>query len=188
MPLEVSFVGIDLAAVNSRNTGLAILSNNNIRVYTLHKDWEILKLANGKVIAIDAPLFLPIGIKRIHKGMPLRACDKELVNLNIRFFPIQFGSMRILTKRGIKLKERLSGEVIETYPGAVYKLSNLSRSTVAELLKKKFNVSPRNKDEVDAIVCALVAKAHYLGMDIEIGDTKEGLMHLIDLNKFLSKF
>jgi predicted nuclease with RNAse H fold len=64
---------------------------------TVHTDEEILRFARNStadIIAIDAPLNLVPGRKSIEdkNGEHFRACDRELLNRGIRFFPITLGT------------------------------------------------------------------------------------------------
>src|SRR2546426_4817156 len=98
-------VGLDLAGSVKRNPGFCIMDERmHCITKILHTDDEILKFtidAHPSVVSIDAPLFLPKGRKSIEdRGPPhFRECDKELLRMHIRFFPISLGPMRMLTTR-----------------------------------------------------------------------------------------
>src|SRR5690348_7468929 len=106
---ELTFVvGLDLAGSERRNTGFCIM-DSKMCCWTeiLRTDAEILSRtieAKPAVVSIDAPLFLPLGRKSIEdRGPPhFRECDKELLRMHIRFFPISLGPMRMLLTRGMK--------------------------------------------------------------------------------------
>ena len=52
-------------------------------------------------------------------------CDRALLRLGIRFFPITLGPMLMLTERGLALKKKLStmgNHAVECYPGAAQDL------------------------------------------------------------------
>lgn len=164
----------------------------------LYKDREILeevKKVKPRVVAIDAPLALPKGrpslAKKYSKLGHLRECDKELLKLGIKFFPITLGPMRKLTRRGIKLRKKLEEEgfeVIETFPGAAQDILKIPRKQKGlEKLRRgliKLGVKGDVKkkgitgDELDAITCALVAKMYVEGNYLALGDEKEILMIL----------
>jgi len=107
-------VGLDLAGVEKRPSGFCIL-NEKLKAKTLllYTDKEILywvNLLKPKVISIDAPLALPKNRCCLkdscsckNKGH-LRECDKELLKMGIKFFPLTLGAMRTLTLRGLRLK------------------------------------------------------------------------------------
>jgi predicted nuclease with RNAse H fold len=136
-----------------------------------------------KVVAIDAPLFLPLGRKNLRKSkIHLRACDKELLKMKIKFFPISIGPMRSLTKRGISLRKKLEKmkiKVIETFPGGVYDILGINRKSPAALKKFiKFNPKGKKIHEIDAIACAYVAKLYFEGKVRKIGKKGEGYMYI----------
>lgn len=189
-------VGIDLAGSEKRETGFCILDENlRVETFILLKDKEIIEEVERikpKLISIDAPLALPKGrpsLSKKYKNYPhLRECDKELLRMRIKFFPITLGPMRELTKRGIKLKknfEKKGFEVIETFPGAAQDLLKIPRRKEKEELKKgliKLGIKGIKKEitehELDAITCALVGKLYLEGKYLAIGKKEEILMIL----------
>lgn len=181
-------VGIDLAGSEKRETGFCILGENlNVKVFTVFSDKEILDLIkkiNPKIIAIDAPLALPKGRKSLKQksGPHLRECDKELIKLKIKFFPITLGPMRKLTERGIRLRkilEKNGFKVIETYPGGAQDILKIPRKPKEKLVQglKKIGIKripPKaTKHELDAITCALVAKMYLDGEFLALGSKEE---------------
>ena len=190
-------VGLDLAGSPKRNTGFCVMSTGlQCRVLTLHSDEEILSnthRAKPDLVSIDAPLFLPIGRKSLEdRGPPhFRECDKELLRMHIKFFPISLGPMRMLTARGMKLRQTLESrgfEVIESFPGAIQDILGLPRkqagidklsdALVRYGLKFDRPAKSLNGDELDAATSALVGLMHLNGESRTIGDPKEGLMIL----------
>lgn len=190
-------VGIDLAGSERRDTGFCSMSGHlNCRTAILHTDREILDqtiAARPKVVSIDAPLFLPRGRVSLDvEGPPhFRECDKELLKMHIKFFPISLGPMRMLTQRGMALRaalEREEFEVIESFPGAVQDMLRMPRKQRGlPLLRKalakfgvKFEGSPRQLtgDELDAVTSALVGVLYLRNDYTAIGDPTEGLMIL----------
>lgn len=187
-------VGIDLAGVEARPTGFCVLDGMSASCSIRHKDREIVEVTEKirpEVVAIDAPLALPKGRKSLEErsDVHLRACDKALLEMKIKFFPITLGPMRKLTKRGIKLKELLEDknfEVIETYPGAAQDVLEIPRKQrgLEELRKSlaKLGIkglrSKMTGDELDAVTCALVGKMYLDGDYMAIGDPDEILMIL----------
>ena len=190
-------VGIDLAGSEKRNTGFCIMNNKmRCRTATLHTDDEIRRMteeASPSVVSIDAPLFLPKGRKSIEdRGPPhFRECDKELLRMHIRFFPISLGPMRMLTTRGIRLRSSLEAkgiEVIESFPGAIQDLLKMPRKQAGlPLLAKALRGhgvdlgkpdGELNGDELDAVTSALVGLLYVKGTFRAIGDPEEGLMIL----------
>ncbi len=190
-------VGIDLAGSATRNTGFCLMdSRMRCRTSVLHTDDEILaetRAAKPKVVSIDAPLFLPKGRESLEKPGPphFRECDKELLRMHIKFFPISLGPMRMLTARGIRLRTDLEGkglEVIESFPGAIQDLLGMPRkqgglpNLAAALEEYGIGLGVQrngmNGDELDAVTSALVGLLYVKGQYRAIGDPSEGLMIL----------
>lgn len=188
-------VGIDLAGVENRASGFCVLGKKlHANVFTVYTDKEIIEKIleiRPKVIAIDAPLALPLGRKSLEErsDIHLRECDKQLLKMKIKFFPITLGPMRKLTERGIRLRkilEKKGFEVIETYPGAVQDMLKIHRKQKGiDKLKKdlmKIGIKGiencRNDDELDAVTCALVGKMYLEKNYLAIGNKKEILMIL----------
>jgi predicted nuclease with RNAse H fold len=185
------FVGIDLAGVETRPSGFAVLSKSlETRTMILYSDADILRGVSSfkpAVVAIDAPLSLPRGRISLEakSSIHLRECDRELLRRGIRFFPVTLGPMRFLTERGIKLKRRLetSGfKVIEVYPGGAQEILSIPRKSfgVEKLrkglvrLKIKGLERVKTHHELDAVTAALVAKMFYEGDYEAYGDPEEG--------------
>jgi uncharacterized protein len=190
-------VGIDLAGSEKRNTGFCIMDGRmRCNTLVLHTDDEILSNtleAQPSVVSIDAPLFLPKGRKSIEdRGPPhFRECDKELLRMHIRFFPISLGPMRMLTTRGMRLRAALEGkgvEVIESFPGAIQDLLHMPRKQAGLPLLARALIdygvvlgkpeAELNGDELDAVTSALVGLLYKNGTYRAIGDPTEGLMIL----------
>ena len=195
----MNYLGLDLAGSNLRPTGGCIIDHKlSVRCFVLHSDDEILVLARrsrSKVVAIDAPLALPVGrhcLGEHCRGREhFRTCDLALRRMRIRFFPITLGPMRTLTSRGMQLRkklERLGFEVIETYPGAAQDMMGVSRKQYGlEQLQHSLqkigcngDISTRRLtgDELDAVSCALVAKDYADGRYLAIGNPSEIMMIL----------
>lgn len=163
---KATVMGIDLSASEKRYSGVCILRDLSVQTFLVKTDGELLSIADRfrpKVIAMDAPLSLPSD--RDGKGM--RQCDRKLLKLGIRLFPITFRTMSDLAKRGIALKEKLEAkgfQVIEVFPGGAQDLLGLPRKHhnldgLREGLKSfgikglKPNASG---DEIDAVTAAFV--------------------------------
>ncbi len=184
-------VGIDLAGSPKRNTGICTLKRDHITSCTIvHTDQEIIHYIENEspaLIAVDAPLNLPPGRKSIEdkNGEHFRSCDRELLRRGIRFFPITLGPMRLLTKRGIRLKGLLTRRgyaVIEVYPGAAQDIWHTGRKQdgLSKLRKglEKLGLKGLNNnmggDELDAVTAALVGQLFLRGKAEVLGDFKHG--------------
>jgi predicted nuclease with RNAse H fold len=187
------FAGIDLAGVETRPSGFAILDEFlNAKTMILNTDVEIIGRVshfNPLVVAIDAPLSLPRGriSLEVRSNIHLRDCDRELLKRGIRFFPVTLGPMRSLTERGIRLRRVLESsgfKVIEVYPGGAQDILKIPRksSGVERLRKGLTNLRIKGLEgvethhELDAVTAALVAKMFYDGDYEAYGDPDEGLI------------
>lgn len=187
-------VGVDLAGSFKRPTGLCSLDNKLVAKFTtVYEDAEIVRFIEDEkpsVVAIDAPLSLPRGRKSINDrtGPHLRQCDRELLKLKIKFFPVTLGPMRKLTERGIKLADELRTrgfKVIEVYPGAAQDVLLISRKRNLDSLREgllklkiKGDVKKANEHELDAITAALVGLMFLESKVVALGDPEEGLLYI----------
>lgn len=187
------FIGVDLAGVETRPSGFAVLDESlNVSTIILYTDAEILREASRLkpvVTAIDAPLSLPKGrvSLKVRSNIHFRDCDRELLRRGIRFFPVTLGPMRFLTERGIRLKSMLESSgfrVIEVYPGGAQDILKVPRkSSGVEKLRKglarlkiKGLRGVETHHELDAVTAALVAKMFHDGDYEAYGDPEEGLI------------
>ncbi len=167
---EKRVMGIDLAGSDRRNTGICIIDEDLVKIAcTRRTDDEILELFGEHapaLIAIDAPLSLPEGRTHIDEknDKHFRECDLMLRKLGIKFFPITLGPMRMLTKRGFKLKNELEKRgaiAVEAYPGANYDVWGVKRKDKGEITAKfselgfKLDEQDYSQDELDAVCCAI---------------------------------
>lgn len=189
-------VGIDLAGAERRDSGSCTLDDGLVvKVCTLRSDDEILREVDKMrpaLIAIDAPLSLPLGrcclrdtCECRNRGH-LRQCDRELLNRRIRFFPVTLGPMRKLTERGMRMKrvmEEMDYRVIEVYPGGAQDVWGIPRkqkglSALREGLLRMVGSIPTivSHHELDAISSALVGYLYMKGEYEALGNPQEGLM------------
>jgi predicted nuclease with RNAse H fold len=194
-------VGIDLAASVNRKTGFSVLYEDlSCFSRILYRDKEIIQatvLERPDIVCIDAPLFFPSGKKSFRKiGPPhLRECDRVLLRMGIKFFPITLGPMRSLTLRGIRLKRALVSEgirVFESFPGAVQDLLGIPRknrslflmeSALRSLgLKISQEEGKLDGDQMDAITMSVVGMMYLWGHGRLIGREDEGFMLIPDIN------
>jgi len=190
-------VGIDLAGGENRNTGFCVLDEKlSCKTKILHRNNEVVGETlgvNPDVVSIDAPLFLPKGRRSLEaRGPPhLRVCDKELLRMKIKFFPVTLGPMRMLTARGMMLRsvfEEHGLRVIESFPGAIQDilgmprkqkgLESLRRALIDYGIRGEVSKNGTTGDELDAITSAIVGKMFLDGDYLSIGDPAEGMMIL----------
>ncbi len=184
-------IGVDLAGSPRRMTGICLLRGMTVASYTtVHRDDDILSFiqkAKPALVAMDAPLGLPRGRKSLEERSPFhfRASDLELRRRGIRFFPLTLGPMRMLTKRGMRLKkviEKLGIPVIEIYPGAAQDIWKIGRKQDGlrklrrglEKIGLKGLEKDMNGDELDAVTGALVGRLYLRGRADILGDVSEG--------------
>ena len=187
-------VGLDLAGVPGRPTGVCLLREGRAETMLLYRDKEILEYCREKkpaLIAIDAPLNLPPGRRRMsdRNGSHYRSCDLELRRRRIPFFPITLGPMRKLTKRGIKLKARLEAEgfrVVEIYPGGAQDIWRIPRARRSQeglrrgLARLGIRGLTRSASdhELDAATGALVGQLYLAGQAEVLGEFSSGAILL----------
>ncbi len=187
-------LGVDLAGVPHRPTGICLLEDGCARTTLLYEDREILDYARESkpvLIAIDAPLNLPPGRRSMsdRNGSHYRPCDLELRRRKIPFFPITLGPMRKLTERGIRLKRRLEAEgfrVVEIYPGGAQDAWTIPRAKrnkegLRRCLSRrgiKGLTRSASDHELDAATGALVGWLYLLGKAEVLGDFQSGAIIL----------
>lgn len=185
-------MGIDLAGTPRGRTGFCRLGPGLLtRTSVLGSDAGIVRealAARPSIVAIDAPLALPLGRRSLEQRGPphLRGCDRELHRLGIRFFPLTLGPMRQLTSRGMRLAavlRRRGLTVIEAYPGGAQDVLGLPRKGDGEerlrraLVRFGFSGDVRRRglthDELDAITCAYTGREHLAGRSLVLGTAEE---------------
>ena len=188
----MSIVGVDLAGVETRPTGFCILTGMKAGTCLVYDDKVILEKAVRslpQMVAIDAPLSLPPGRKSIEErtNIHLRECDREILKMGIKIFPITLGPMRKLTERGIRLKNMLEAQklkVIEAYPGGAQDVLGIPRKQkgLEKLLVglEKLGIKGLNckmsDHELDAVTCAYVGKLFLEGKAVTCGLPSEGIV------------
>jgi len=185
-------VGLDLAGVENRPTGLCILNRMKAETCLVYSDEAILKCieeTKPELVAIDAPLSLPSGRRSIEErtDVHLRECDKELLSRGIKFFPVTLGPMRKLTSRGITLKRALEKRhfrVIEVYPGGAQDILGIPRKQrgleklregLEELGVRELN-EQMSDHELDAVTCAVVGKLMIEGKTLAYGTREQTII------------
>ena len=193
---ELVVVGIDLAGSSQRPTGVCVLQGLKAVTTLVFGDAEILEVTcsvKPDLVLIDAPLSLPPGRATIHDrtGEHFRPCDRVLQKRGIRFFPVTLGPMRILTERGLQIKEQLDalGMVsVECYPGGALDVWGLPRQhhDLGGLLRglTRMGVEGLRADasahELDATAAALTGYEFFIGAAGMIGGDHGMLLPLTD--------
>jgi uncharacterized protein len=188
----VSVVGIDLAGVETRPTGFCALRGLSAQTAVLFTDRDIIEktlTSRPKIVAIDAPLYLPPGRVSLEdrNGPHLRQSDRELLKMGIKFFPATLGPMRKLTARGMKLRilfEEVGLRVIEAYPGGAQDVLGIPRKQkgLDKLLAglQALGILDLNRGmndhELDAATCAFIGKMFLEGKAVEYGTPGEGIV------------
>ena len=178
-------VGVDLAAKEKNKTGIAIISNRGIEAFEVLSDNRILDVAvNVDLVVFDAPLSLPKGRCCLERGCEcsrfghFRKADLEIRKYG-RVLPLTFPYMKMLTYRGIRLKETLESlnpdlVIIETHPGTARKLINLDE--VSSIFGIEWDdLSPH---EFDATIAAVTGYFYLKGEYMILGDPSEGAIVL----------
>jgi len=182
-----SAVGVDLAGSPRNWTGLCHLDELlGCEVAKVHGDEEIVDFIverSPSIVAIDAPLTLPRG----DRAGSMRECDRALRRMGLRPLPLTLRSMRLLTMRGIRLRERLEDlgfKVIEVFPTGAQKILGIStkRDGIERLREDLRRLGLKNLpmdvdgDILDAATCALIGILHLKGLCVEVGDPEEGVI------------
>jgi hypothetical protein len=143
-------VGIDLAGKAENPTGFCLLTEDGSQTKLLFSDTEILREieeTKPDCIAIDAPFWIP-------RVGAWRSSDEKLLKRGFQPLSPLLPTMRLLVLRAshlVKVLKERGYKVIEVFSSAIEKVLGLSKE-------------PRkNKDEYDALLCALTAKAYLEG-------------------------
>ena len=168
-------MGIDLAAKEKEKTGICVINSNNdkeeeeedgsysVITSSVFGDEQILEKidqVNPDLIAIDAPLSW---------GEKFRPAEREMIKDGYRLLPLNMNSMKELTKRAIRLKERINYPSVECHPTSSAKALKIEKKPIEAFVKAcerkfslKFKNIPKNQHEVDAVLAALTAKFYLL--------------------------
>lgn len=175
-------LGIDLSASENKETGICVLNGKlEAKVFSLFKDEKILEFAekiSPNLIAIDAPLTFPKKRKS-----PFREGEREILKLGIKIFPLNFKSMRNLTKRGNNLFRILKRKfkVIEVFPHATKEILDIlatNNKTLEKEISRKLKIKILKKNptihELDAIISAYTGYLFLKNRTISLGKKSEG--------------
>ena len=199
-------IGIDLAGVAHRETGVAVLRDGRLdRLTAAAGDDEILALtalAGGPdAVAINAPLTLPRGRCcladdcpcRHDPGTRSREIERELLHMRVPILATAL--IKVLARRGIALAAafRAAGiEPLEVYPFATLRLmglptagkrTRLGRARIHQALQPLvpgLDHPDASEHQLDAVVCAYTARLWRMGSTRTVGSADEGLMVIPD--------
>ncbi len=200
-------VGIDLAGVAHRETGVAILRAGRLELLTTAgDDDEVIALARSAgrrgTVAINAPLTRPLGRCcldddcrcRTDPGTRSRQLERELGRMGIP--TLATALIKVLARRGERIAIAL-GELgyrpIEVYPFATLRLLGLpcrgkktpdGRRRIHRALKPLvpgLNHPRASEHQLDSVVCALTAHLWREGRTRTVGLPEEGLMIIPDV-------
>jgi predicted nuclease with RNAse H fold len=200
-------VGIDLAGVEHRETGVAVLRRGRLELLVAAgDDEEILELAGlaGRwgTIAINAPLTRPLGRCcldddcrcRTDPGTRSRQLERDLGRMGIP--ALATALIKVLARRGERIARALrerGHEPLEVYPFATLRLLGLpwrgkrtpeGRRKIYRALRPMVPGlrHPRaSEHQLDAVVCALTAQLWRERRTRDVGRPEEGLMTIPDV-------
>ena len=199
-------VGIDLAGVPHRETGVAVLRDGRLTLLTTaHADAEILALAAIAgpfgTVAINAPLTRPLGRCcldddcpcRTDPGTRSRQLERDLPRLGVP--TLATALLKVLARRGHALAatlRRAGSEPLEVYPFATLRFLGLpwrgkktamGRGRIRRALRPLVPglAHPKaSEHQLDAVVCALTAHLWQRGLTRTVGNPEEGTMIVPD--------
>ncbi len=195
-------VGIDLAGVEHRETGIAITRDGRLELLAAAgTDAEVLAFAAlagpGGTVAVNAPLTRPRGRCCLDDDCPCRQdpgtrsrqLERELARMSVP--TLATALIKVLARRGYQVAASLRDagyEPIEVYPFATLKLLGLpwagkrtigGRARIYRALRPLVPGlrHPRaSEHQLDAVVCALTAQMWRSGQARTVGEPDEGLM------------
>ena len=209
----MTYLGIDPTSSEGKPSGWAVLGDSAelIGVGGAGSDAEIISLSerwSPKVVAIDAPLFLPKGLLCLDQPCPHAECkdwtgekrvaEQELFRQGIRlYWTTRKTFIKHMIYRAMRLRRTLEAQgttVIEVYPYASKvrlwgkakmpkKTTPAGRQWLRERLKPLVpglaECSARlGHDQLDAIVAAYTAYLYSRCEAEGVGDREEGLIYV----------
>lgn len=200
-------VGIDLAGVEHRETGLALLRDGRLeRLTSAGGDAEILDFAaragRTATVAINAPLTRPRGRCCLDDDCPCRhdpgtrsrQVERDLGRMRVP--TLATALIKVLARRGHRLAAafREAGwEPLEVYPYATLRLlglptagkrTQLGRRRIHQALQtlvRGLDHPEASEHQLDAVVCAFTAQLWRQGRTRTVGAPDEGLMTIPNL-------
>ncbi len=201
-------IGIDLAGVEHRETGIAVLSGGWLALLTsAGSDEEILSLVGRcgpgdlLTVAINAPLTRPRGrccldddcACRSDPGTRSRQLERDLLHMGVPILATAL--IKVLARRGYRLASacRCAGtEPLEVYPYATLRLLGLptkgkrtkaGRRIIHDALQRLvpgLDHPDASEHQLDAVVCAYTAHLWKQQQTRTVGVADEGLMVIPD--------
>jgi predicted nuclease with RNAse H fold len=203
-------IGLDLTTSPEKAAAYAVLTQEMDIVAEgfVTANEELIALAEEHrptLVAIDAPLSLPLGLCCLEESCPCRPassrkgrrCERELSALGIGcYYTTKRSIIKGMVYRAIALKEKLGGKgfsVIEVYPYAsrVRLFGKLPRKTteagrrgLQEGLHCFIPAIPLTQesllshDALDALLAAYTGVLYLKGQTRALGDPAEGLLHI----------
>lgn len=203
-------VGLDLATSPEKGTAYAVLTKelDIVAEGFVTSDEEIIALVEEQhpaLVAIDAPLGLPLGLCCLEESCPCRPvssrkgrqCERELSALGIGcYYTTKRSIIKGMVYQAIVLKEKLEERgfaVIEIYPYASRlrlfgKLPRKTTVTGRRALQESLHhlipaiPSPQESllshDALDALLAAYTGVLYIKGQTEALGDPVEGLLHI----------
>lgn len=183
-------IGIDYGGRYAGTTAVASYSNSRIEVVSVEKGKdadaflsEQVERIQPSLIAIDAPLSLPLAYFQDNGDLSFRRCDRELNAMS----PMFLGG---LTARAIGLVRqwrKMGIEVIEVYPSALVRHLELvqykkkgspSQELMDELLERglEYSVIPQDMHQLDASLALMSGKRYTEGVALSFGKEQEGVI------------
>ncbi|MGB9838512.1 DUF429 domain-containing protein [Methanothermobacter sp.] len=183
----MSVAGVDLAASDENETGVAIIDGGKVKVFSVFSFDEIIHaVKSADTVAVDAPLSLPEGRCCLRNDCSCsRHSHFRRADLEIRRYgsvlPLTWRGMRELTMRGIRIREALESygvEVIETHPRTAERIMKN-----VELQMELCDTPTMSIHQRDALTAALVALLYSEGNFTELGDPSEGTIILPEVEE-----
>ena len=193
-------VGIDLAGLEHRETGAAVLREGRLETLTrVGGDEEILALVAAAgasaTVAINAPLTRPRGRCcldddcpcRTDPGTRSRQSERDLLHMGVPILATAL--IKVLARRGARVAALLRAhgwEPLEVYPFATLRLlglpaegkrTQLGRRRIHHALQPLvpgLDHPDASEHQLDAVVCALTAHLWELGLTRAVGVEDEG--------------
>ena len=161
-----AFAGVDLAGVETRPTGLAVIRCGKATLSVVRLDSELteqLSALKPRVVAIDAPLTRPPA------GRAVRELDRVVMLLGFRLLPPGFPGMAKLTERGVRVRralEALGVPVIEVHPLSIIRTLGLrGREDFLDFISGALEVEGLfNRHTIDSLAAAYAARLHDAGL------------------------